>query len=140
MAEVKNESREDLELDIVWEKRAKKILLICTAICSGLGLIGGAVQGIAMEEGMLSVVAFVVAYGIWLGPGLGGAISLIPMHRYLQKEARNRGEEASKFTAISNLIEFVFILFVGPLGLLVRILRMNSRIKKFEKRLSALGQ
>jgi hypothetical protein len=140
MAEVENESREDLEFDIVWEKRAKKILLISTAICSGIGLIGGAVQGIVMDEGILNVFAFVIAYGIWLGPGLGGAIRRIPIHHYLQKEARKRGEEATKFAIILNLIEFFFLLFVGPLGLLVRILRINSRIKKFEKRLSEFGQ
>ena len=140
MAEVENESREDLEFDIVWEKRARKILLICTAICTGLGLIGGAAQGIAMEEGIMNVVVFVVAYGLWLGPGLGGAISRIPMMHYIQKEARKRGEESARNTLILNLIEFFFFLFVGPLGLLVRILRMNSRIKKFEKRLSEFGQ
>jgi len=128
------EEREELKFDIEWEKRAKKILLICTAICCGIGLIIGVAQGIVMQESILDVLLGVLLFGIWFGPGLGGAISLFPSLYYVHKEAKKRGEENS--SAVFILILFLFFLFVGPIGLLVRVLRMNYRIKKFKNQLS----
>jgi len=129
------ERKERCEFDIYYEKRAKKILLICTAICGGLGLIGGIAGGISVGGG-IEILAFIIV-GLWFGVGFGGAISLIRMFIYLHKEAAKRGEE--NFSFVFTLIEFFVILFAGLLGLLIRILRLNHRIKKFEKRLSELG-
>jgi zinc transporter ZupT len=129
--------REDLEFKIYCEKRAKKILLICTAICAGLGLIGGVVAGI-VGKSIYDFALAVVAWGIWAGPGLGGAISIIPLLHSVQKEAEKRGEDESQNTFIFNVILFVLFFLAGPVGLLIRILRMNFKIKKFERQLKAL--
>jgi len=129
--------RENLEFNIYWEKRVKKILLICTAICSGLGLIGGIVAGI-IGRSIYDLAMGVVAWGIWAGPGLGGAISIIPVLHYSQKEANKRGEDESQNTFIFNVIFFLIFFFAGPVGLLIRILRMNFRIKKFERQLRTI--
>jgi len=130
-----SEKREDLELDIWWEKRAKKILLICTAVCSGICLIGGIVLCILtnQDEILIGILAGLFI-GIWLGPGLGGAISLFPVFIHTHKKAKERGEE--DFAFIFNVILFFVFLFIGPVGLLIRVLRINHKIKKLEKLLS----
>jgi len=130
--------REDLEFKIYWEKRAKKILLICTVICSGLGFIGGIVGGIMSGGGIYNFVMYIVAWGIWAGPGLGGAINIFPRMYYWHKEAKKRGEGDVDATFISNLIIFLVFFFAGPIGLLIRILRINSLIKKYERQLRTL--
>jgi len=130
--------REELEFDIAWEKRAKKIILICSAICGGLGLIIGVVIGI--KEGGISLFVGGFLGGLWIGTGLGGAISLVPRFFRHQIEAHDRGGEKAEEHAITfNFIMFFFLLFAGPLGLLIRVLRINHRIKDFEEQLSALG-
>lgn len=138
MAEAEKTSKEDLELDIWWEKKAKKILLICTLICCGLGIIGGVAYGIS-DGSFYSVLIGIASFGLWCGVGFGGAISLVPMFFSHQNAAHERGEGAENRSIIINLILFLFFWFVGPLGFLMRILRLNHRIKKFEKQLNALG-
>ena len=128
--------REDLEFDIAWEKRARKILLICTAICCGLGLIYGVAYGTDVG-GSQNVLMSVLLFGIWLGPGLGGAVSLVPILFEAHKEAKRRGEDPESSFWLSVVLFFILV-FAGPVGLLIRILRMNYRIKGFEKRLSEL--
>jgi hypothetical protein len=127
--------REDLKFDIWWEKRARKILLICTAICCGLGLIGGVAYGI---EGSENVLMSVLVFGIWFGPGLGGAVSIVPILFEAHKEAKRKGDDEQASFWISVVLFFIFM-FAGPIGLLIRILRMNHRIKNFEEQLSASG-
>jgi len=123
MAEVE-EAKEDLEQDIAWEKRARKILLICSAVCCGIGLIIGV--ALAQNGGSYAIVGM-----IWVGIGLGGALT-----KFFKFSNAYNGTNIS---SIFWLVLFLFFLFAGPIGLLIRILRMNSRIKKFEGQLSALG-
>jgi len=146
MAEVEL-TREDLEWDLALEKRAKKSLLICTAICTGIGLIFGLVWGISEAKGdaieyIVYIAGGLIAFGIWLGSGLGGAITLIPQQLWVMKEVTKRmikGETGHTFFIGEFLFKFFLFLIIGPLGLLIRILRMNYRIKKFEKSISELA-
>lgn len=131
------ERKEDLEFEISYEKKAKKVLLICTAICGGIGLVGGLIGGIS--SGGVEYILGGFFGGIWFGTGLGGAISLVPLFFRHQNAAHERGEEAEDRAIWINLILFFFLFFVGPLGLLVRILRINHRIKGFEEELKQLG-
>jgi len=126
--EENEETKKNLEFDIWYEERAKKILLICSAICFGLGLIFGVV--VLTDANSLSTGIFL---GIWYGTGLGGVISLFPRLFRAHKES---GKELSLGLT---LVLSLFFMLIGPISLLIRILRMNYRIKKFKKQLSALG-
>ena len=133
MANVENLSKEDLEQDIWWEKREKKILLICSAICCGIGLI----IGVVTADGDGSTIF----YGIWFGAGIGGAIGYIRSVPYTFKQAVEEEGfgEGLKSTLLGLLFWLIIFAIAGPVSLLIRILRMNFKIKKFEKRLSELG-
>jgi len=122
------EEREELKFDIEWEKRAKKILLICTAICGGLGLIIGV--SIAISEGIFGVALG----GIWLGIGFGGAITFVPL---IFRVHMREDQESPIWVSI---IFFLFFAIIGPVGLLIRILRLNHRINNLENELNALGK
>ena len=126
MAEEENKSKEELESDIAWEKRARKILLICSAVCCVIGLIIG--MALAQDGGSSSDIS----YMIWFGIGLGGALT-----KFFKFSNAYNGTTIS---SIFWLVLFLFFFFAGPIALLIRILRMNSRIKEFEGQLSALGQ
>jgi|TergutMp193P3_1026864.scaffolds.fasta_scaffold33110_2 uncharacterized BrkB/YihY/UPF0761 family membrane protein len=137
MAELEKDERESLIWDIEWEKREKKILLICSAICAALGLIIGIVVGIS-ESGVF-MTAFM---GLWIGTGIGGAISYVPDIPYVFKQTMKEEGfgEAVKSTLIGILIWFFIFWFLGLVGLLIRVLIKNHKIKKLEKRLSDIGQ
>ena len=60
MAEVERDDREQIELDIRWEKRQKKVLLICSAVCCVIGTIVGAVIGVR-EGGIENIIVYVIA-------------------------------------------------------------------------------
>ena len=136
MAELEKKSRKELELEIAWEKRAKKILLICSAVCCGIGLIVGVVY--AISEGTFGAVLG----GIWIGIGIGGVIGFIPNtpHFFKQEMEKKGFGEALKSTLIGILGALIVFSFIGPIGLLIRILRINQRIKKFEESLSEVGE
>ena len=129
----------ELEQEIWWEKRAKKILLICSGVCCGIGLIIGVVTGL-QSYGGLGVFANVFSHvflGIWFGTGIGGAIGYISVIPRVFKETME--EEGFKSALVSTLLGLLFWLIIfgllGPVSLLIRILRMNFRIRRFEKRL-----
>jgi len=136
MADEKNE-RESLAWDIEWEKKEKKIMLICTAVGAGLGLIIGIVVGV-QESG----VAMMALMGLWIGSGIGCALSYIPNIPYAFKETMKREGfgEAVKTTFFGILVWLLIFWIIGPVGLLIRLLIRNHKIKKLEKRLSELGQ
>jgi len=136
MAELEKKSRKELEVDIAWEKREKKILLICSAVCCGLGLIFGVVLSISARDPWLWFG------GIWIGTGIGAVIGYVTGIPYIYKETmKERGTgEALKATLIGILIWFIIFSFIGPIGLLIRIFRINQRIKKYEKCLSEAGE
>jgi len=123
-----DEVKNNIEFNIWYEERAKKILLICSAICFGLGLIFGVV--VLTDANSLSTGIFL---GIWYGTGLGGVISLFP------RLFRAHKESGKKLSLGLTLVLSLFFMLIGPISLLIRILRMNYRIKKFKKQLSALG-
>jgi len=127
--------REDIEFNIYQEKKEKKILLICCAICSGLGFVSGVVYGIYTRS-MYDFLMGIIAWGIWAGPGFGSAISLIPIYISIYKNSKKRGE--TDIGVITNVIFFLVFFFAGPIGLLIRVLRKNSLIKKYERQLKAL--
>jgi len=118
-------TKEDLELDIAQEKRARKILLICSAVGLGIGLI----TGVALAQNGGGSFDF---NWMWLGIGLGGALT-----KFFKFGVAYNGTTIS---SIFWLVLFLFFLFAGPIALLIRFLRMNYRIKKFEEQLIALGQ
>jgi len=123
MAELEEKSREALEFDIHWEEKARKILLICSAVGFILGtIIGMSIIGHVDGE-------FII--WMWLGIGFGGAVSIIPILYEVHKEANDRD-----FSFWFSIVIFFIFMFAGPIGLLIRILRMNYRIKKFENQLS----
>jgi hypothetical protein len=137
MAEMEKDDREDLILNIEWEKREKKILLICSAVCCGLGLIIGIVSGV--RDSNVFVAVFM---GLWIGTGIGGAVSYVPNIPYAFKQTMKEEGfgEALKTTLVGILIWFFIFWIIGPIGLLVRVLIRNHKIKKLEKRLSVLEQ
>jgi hypothetical protein len=137
MASLEKEKREDLELEIAWEKREKKILLICSAVCCGLGLIIGVVAGISNGD-----LGSALLGGIWIGTGIGSSISYIPeISRDFKKAMKGEGfGEALKTAFIGILVWFFIFGVIGPIGLLIRVSIKNNKIKKLEKRLSTAGQ
>jgi len=142
----KERTRDDVELDLEWEKKQKKLLLICTAICCGLGLIIGVVAGIA--EGDLETFLLGSFCGIWFGTGIGLAISYFPIIPHMFKQRVKEGGgclgegcfDSVKDLLIGILIWLVIFSALGPIGFLVRFLLSNHKIKKYEKELSGFGQ
>jgi len=138
----KERTREDVEWDLKWEKGQKKLLLICSAICTGIGLIIGVVYGIS--EGELSLIFM----GIWFGAGAGNAISYLPAIPHMFKRSVMEGGgclgegclESVKDLLIGIVIWLVIFSFLGPIGLLIRVLIGNSKIKRYEEELSGYGQ
>jgi len=118
-------TREDFEQDIAWEKEKRKIILICAVI----GFIVGTIIGVVKDE---------IIGGIWIGIGLGGAISLFPVFINTHKRAKKIVGE--NYASIINFILFVALLVIGPIGLLIRVLRINHRIKEFEECISEARQ
>jgi len=128
-----------LEADIAWELRAKKILLICTLVCSVICLVGGTIWCILLsQDGILFGILGGIFFGVWIGPGLGGAISFFPVYIISHKLAKEKGDVDT--TVMANIIQFLVFLFIGPVGLIIRILRINHIIKKLKKRISRLPQ
>jgi len=131
-AEEVKAAKEKIENDLWWEKRQKKIILICSAVCCGLGLIIGVVATSGND------VMAGIFWGIWIGTGIGGAIGYFPTipHVFVQAMREEGFGEALKNTLIGIFFFLIIFSLLGPIGLLIRVLRMNYRIKKFEKQLS----
>jgi hypothetical protein len=146
----KERTRDDVEWELEWEKKQKKILLICSAIFCGLGIIGGVAFGIAMGSGdiVINIIAGVFVYGVWLGTGIGGAISYIPHIPHMFKQSVREGGGClgeGCFDSVTGLLKGILIWLVifsvlGPVGLLIRFLLAKHKIKQLEKELSGFGQ
>jgi len=128
-------TKEDLEFDIHWEESEKKKLLICTAVCCGLGIIIGVITGI-IQSNMENIF-----FGLWFGTGAGGVISYITGIPSVFKQAvKEHGFLEGLKTTLLGILLWVFIFAIlGPVILLIRVLIMNYKIKKFKKLLSELG-
>ena len=138
----KERTREDVEWDLKWEKGQKKLLLICSAICTGIGLIIGVVFG--MSEGELSMIFA----GIWIGSGVGNAISYFPAIPHGFKQSVREGGGCLGGGCLDSVLDFlktivIWLLIIsalGPIGMLIRVLIGNSKIKRYEEELSGYGQ
>ena len=73
MGEFEEKEQEDLMRDIEWEKRERKILLICSAVCSALGLIIGVISGVSWYGDLEGILTSTFG-GLWVGTGVGVAI------------------------------------------------------------------
>jgi len=139
MAEEKR-TKEDVESDLQWEKFQKKLLLIGSAICCGIGLIYGLINAHGESEN------FIMA--IWIGIGAGGFISYLPAIPHMFKQRVKEGGGCLGNGCIDNITELlkgivftlIFLSALGPIGLLVRFLMSRHRIKKLERELSSFGQ
>jgi len=85
----KERTREDVESELWWEKKQKKLLLICTAIFAGIGIIIGLVLGIS--EGDTGTIFAGFFGGLWIGTGVGGAISYLPEIPHMFKQSVKEG-------------------------------------------------
>jgi len=140
-------TRDDIEWELEWEKKEKKLLLICTAICAGIGIIIGAIAGITEGGGAESFFGMGFL-GLWIGAGVGGAISYLPSIPHMFKQRVKEGGgclgegcfDTVKNLLIGILIWLVIFSLLGPIGLLIRILLANRKIKQLEKLLSEFGQ
>jgi len=142
----KERTKEDVEIDLWWEKKEKKLLLICSAICCGLGLIVGLVVGIT--EGGSDIIFAGIFGGLWIGTGVGVFISYLPrIPHNLKQEVKEGGgclAEGCSDIVINFLktiaIGLIILSALGPIGLLIRFLWGKHEIKKLEKELSSFGQ
>jgi uncharacterized membrane protein len=134
MAELTQGEREEIESDIAWEKREKKIFLICTLVCFVIGTIIAVVVGI--DSGIDGSTIF---YGMWFGTGIGGAIGYIRTLPYVVKKTiQEEGFGEGIKTVLLGLLVWVLIFAaIGMIGFLIRLLMKNHKIKKLEKSLSA---
>jgi hypothetical protein len=134
MAELSQEEREEIVSDIAWEKREKKIFLICTLVCFVIGTIIGIVASI--DEGEAGSMLF---YGIWIGTGIGGAVGYIRSLPYVvKKSVQEEGLGEGLKTVLIGIVVWVIIFaFLGIIGFLIRLLMKNHKIKKYEKLLGA---
>jgi integral membrane sensor domain MASE1 len=124
--EVNEELKNKNDVEVNMGKKELKILLIL----SGIGFIIGAIIGIkaSVESGEIDSVFL----GMWFGIGIGGALSFIVAIPYMFKTfVREKGFGEGVKAALGGILVWLAIFAVaGPIGLLIRGLRINSRIKK----------
>jgi hypothetical protein len=115
------------------EKKELKILLIL----SGIGFIIGAIIGISASLESGEIIG--IFLGMWFGIGIGGALSFITEIPYHFKSAvREKGfGEGIKSALMGILLWLAIFAVAGPIGLLIRVLRTNSRIKKIRTAVEA---
>jgi hypothetical protein len=103
------------------KNKEKKIILICSTVGLVIGTIIGATNGNAF-------------LGVWFGIGVGGALGFIPeIPGIFMIGYRDSGfTEALKSTFIGGIIWLVIFAVAGPIGILIRILKINSKIKKLQ--------
>jgi len=138
----KERTRDDVEWELEWEKKNKKFFLICCAVCTGIGLIAGIVMAI-IEGNPIYVLGL-----LWVGTGVGNIITYIPYIPHMFKQSVREGGgcfgegcfESVKDFLIGILIWMGIFTVLGPIGLLIRFLWSNHRIKKLEEELSEFGQ
>jgi tetratricopeptide (TPR) repeat protein len=102
-------------------KRNKKILFIGSAIGFVLGALFGAGSGNAFG-------------GMWFGIGSGVALSYITdMPGVFMATLNKEGFiEAVKTAVVGGILWFFIFMITGPIGFLIRILRINKDIKLFQ--------
>jgi len=105
--------------EVVTGRKEKKVLLILSAIGFVLGaIIGGSDGSILM--------------GMWFGIGIGGAVSFLPVIPgiFMSGFRREGFVEAVKTTVLGGIIWFIIFMVAGPIGLLIRILKINKKMKE----------
>jgi hypothetical protein len=114
-------------------KKEIRILLICSGIGFILGVIFGANNNFMGFYGIESVL-----FGMWFGIGVGGILSYIPLiPRILKTAHKEKGSDGvgdllgSLF--IGGIIWFFIFGVSGPIGLLIRVLKKKSQIRKLQK-------
>jgi tetratricopeptide (TPR) repeat protein len=107
--------------EVITGKKERKILLVLSAIGFILGIIIG-----ANDRNIL--------IWMWAGIGIGGALSFLPeIPGIFMSGYRKEGfTEAIKTTIGGGLIWLVIFMIAGPIGLLVRILKINKKIKEYQ--------
>ena len=127
--------------EIVEIKKELKIALIF----SGIGFVVGTIIGL-VDSGIEYILL-----GMWIGIGIGGIIPFIPLvprifKRSYEKNKNNLMDlkDNIKVAIQTVLINIVFwpIIFIilGPIGLLIRVLRKLYEIKKIKKKINNTKQ
>jgi len=111
----------DENYEVVTEKKELKILLICSAV----GFVFGTITGLVNGDAFL---------GMWLGIGIGGAISFLPeIPGIFMGWFRKEGFIAAiKGTALGGAIWLAIFVIGGPIALLVRVIKKKRKIKKLQ--------
>jgi len=121
--------------DVLWEKRQKKILLICSLIGLILGTIVGVIVTMVIEMGDMEEIIGAAIAGMWMGTGLGSALSYLPvLPSVLAQTFREEGFIAAiKTLFFVGIIGFIVFSFIGPIGFLIRLIKINIKIKNLQK-------
>jgi hypothetical protein len=137
MAELTQEERTDVEVNLAWEKREKKIFLICTLVCCIIGI--GTGIGLAVGYGDINIILGGIFGGMWLGTGIGGSVDYFRNLPHIVKEfVKEKGLGEGFKAVLIGLFGWVIIFtLLGVLGFLIRLLMKNHKIKKLGKLLSA---
>jgi len=103
--------------EVVTAKKERKALLILSGIGFILGIIIGASSGN-------------VLLGMWFGIGIGVALSYLPEIPgiFMQVFRRDGFVDAIKVSIGGGFVWFILFMLAGPIGLLVRVLKMNKQI------------
>jgi len=119
--------------DLLWEKRRKRILLRCSLICFIIAPIIGVIISMS-SGGDIEEVFVAIIVGMWVGVGLGNAISLLTnIPGLFTNTLKEEGFFAAiKIVFITGIIGFLLCWLTGPIGLLVRVIKINLKIKKLQ--------
>lgn len=121
-----NETSSDSDyFDESYESRTAKKEIKLLLICSAIGLVFGLIFGIYSRN---------VFIGMWFGIGAGGILSFLPLIPGTIKTVyREEGSDGIGSLFLGGIIWFFIFGFAGPIGLLVRVLKKRSQIKKIQK-------
>jgi hypothetical protein len=112
----------DKNFEVEREEKELKILLIL----SGIGFVLGAIIGANGGN---------VLFGMWVGIGIGGALSFIPFIPYMFKSnvIEHGFGEGIKIALGGLAVWLVIFILAGPIALLVRFLMKKHKIKKLQE-------
>jgi len=121
--------------DILLEKKERKIILICSVVGLVLGLITGVIIAVNIGGSDLEGIVIGAIVGMWVGTGLGSALSFLPMfpHLFMSVFKEEGFFAAIKTILIAGIGGFILFWCAGPIGLLVRVLKINSKINGLQK-------
>jgi hypothetical protein len=115
------------------EKKELKILLILSCI----GFVIGVIIGIFTYNDSGEIIG--IFLGMWFGIGIGGALSYITVLPGTIVDAIKREGfgDGIKTALLGILFGLAIFAVAGPIGLLIRVLRTNSKIKKIRTAVEA---